>query len=231
MSENNLMHYAPKNVIGHFYIYGQVGESSNYIQLIEALRNAQEGDEIHIHIDSCGGYLYTAVSIIHAIWATNGHVVTHADGECSSAGSLLLFSGHSIIVNPLAHVMLHDGAYGNHDKMSTMKITADAAHKHLNEVYRTVYGPFFTDDEMGEILKGVDFYMMADEVLARIEQAIQNQREQEDVLVGESIEEKLEGLILLDPDEVPEDLVCPQCGRKARSEDSYLRNHGISCRG
>ena len=33
-----------------------------------------------------------------------------------------------------------------------------------------------------------------------------------------------------DPEPIfPEDLICPHCGSKARSEASYLKNHGDSC--
>jgi hypothetical protein len=33
----------------------------------------------------------------------------------------------------------------------------------------------------------------------------------------------------VDSVKIPEDLVCPHCGSKARTETSYLKNHGDNC--
>ena len=163
----------------HFFIHGEVGCSSNYIDLLDALYNGTEADTIYIHINTMGGYLDTAIELIQAMSTTPAHVITCADGLVASAGSLLFFSGHAFVVGKFCEVMLHDGSGGPYGKFNENKKSIDSSSKRLELLYHSVYEPFFTKKEVAKVLKGEDLYLLSEEVEERILKTMEVQ-EQED---------------------------------------------------
>jgi len=160
----------------HFYIHGEIGDSDEYVDLLDTLYTASESDIIMIHLNTPGGYLNTAVEIIHAIAQCSGTVVTCADGQVASAGSLLFFSGHTFIIGEFCEVMLHDGSGGNIGKINENLKSAEFTAKRLSHIYHTVYGRFFEYDEVEKILDGKDLYLNSTEVEQLIEEYIKEQQ-------------------------------------------------------
>ena len=160
----------------HFYIHGEIGDSDEYVDLLDTLYTASESDIIMIHLNTPGGYLNTAVEIIHAIAQCAGKVVTCADGQVASAGSLLFFSGQTFIIGEFCEVMLHDGSGGNIGKTNENLKSAEFTAKRLSHIYHTVYGRFFEHDEVEKILDGKDLYLNSTEVEQLLEEYIKEQQ-------------------------------------------------------
>lgn len=176
--DKDYMRAQPTGYTFHFFIHGEIGCSSGYIDLLDALYNGTEADTIYIHINTGGGYLDTAVELIQAISTTPAHVITCADGMVASAGSLLFFSGHAFVVGRFCEVMLHDGSSGPYGKFNENMKSIVSSSKRLEILYHSVYEPFFTKGEVKKVLKGEDLYLHADDVEKRILKVMEDREKQ-----------------------------------------------------
>lgn len=169
----------------HFYIHGEIGDSEEYVDLLDVLYTSSNTDIIMIHLNTPGGYLNTAVEIIHAIAQCEATVITCADGQVASAGSLIFFAGHTFLIGEFCEVMLHDGSGGNIGKINENLKSAEFIAKRLSHIYHKVYGRFLSYEEVEEVLNGRDLYLDSTEVEELIEKAIQEAGEEEEVVEQE----------------------------------------------
>ena len=166
-------------ITSHIYIHGEIGESEDYVDLLQALYNATPADTIILHLNTQGGYLNTAVEIIHAIAQCEGQVVGSADGLVASAGSLIFFACHSFLLGEFCEVMLHDGSGGAIGKINENLKSAKFTSKRLSHIYHTVYGRFFSEEEVDSVLDGRDLYLTAGDVEQLMEKAFEAAEEEE----------------------------------------------------
>ena len=152
----------------HEYIYEPIGQPSEYIHLVEMLNTASPYDVIHLHLNTPGGYLNTAISIIHAIQTTHATVLGYADGEVASAGTLILLSCHQFMISPYSHMMIHDGSYGPIGKFSEVHAMATHSTKQLRLICKDIYGVFLKKKEIDNVLLGIDMYFDAKDMEKRL---------------------------------------------------------------
>lgn len=162
----------------HYYISGKLDEAENYVELIDLLYGGRPQDTVYIHLNTPGGYLDSAIQIINAINATKSQVITVADGSVASAGTLILFSGDGIMINPFSYAMLHDGAEGLIGKLSENLKQAQFSSRFIRELCHHVYQPFFTEEEVDSILDGKDMWLTATELNERVVKAAKQQEEE-----------------------------------------------------
>jgi len=180
------MNFYPKDIVRaqttaityHFYLHGAIEGSEDYIDLLDALYNATHSDIIILHLNTPGGYLDTAVEIIHAIAQTEATVVGSADGLVASAGSLIFFACHTFILGEFCEVMLHDGSGGEGGKINENLKSAIFTSQRLSNIYHKVYGRFFSEEEVQAVLDGADLYLSAEDVELLIELAIESAEEE-----------------------------------------------------
>ena len=177
MRERDYVRAQASGITYHFYIHGVVGDSEDYVELLDTLYCASEDDILYMHINTVGGSLDTTVEIIHAMVESKANIVTCADGLVASAGSLLFFAGHAFKIGEFCEVMLHDGSGGDYGKINENLKAAQFTSNRIANIYRKIYGRFFTEAEIDDILGGKDFYLTSDDVGARIEVAIQESEE------------------------------------------------------
>lgn len=175
----------PKGARHNFYIYGPVSDDINeYVDMITIMDIAEECDEVHLFINTPGGSLDTTISIIHAMARCKAHIVTHADGQVASAGTLLFLAGSNYVVYPYAHCMFHDGSAGSIGKINENLKNMISTTNLIRRLCYDIYFPFFSHEEIDEILEGKDYYCDADEMVERINKGaeiieeLQNQEEE-----------------------------------------------------
>lgn len=164
----------------HFYIHGSVGPSEDYIDLLDTLYTATSSDIVYIHINSPGGYLDTACTILHAMAETEANVITCADGLVASAGSLIFFAGQAMKIGEFCEVMLHDGSSGELGKINENLKSAEFTSRRISNIYHKIYGRFLSKEEVDSVLDGKDLYLSGDEVEELIEKAIEEQGGEDD---------------------------------------------------
>jgi ATP-dependent protease ClpP protease subunit len=156
-----------------FRLYGEVEGPEFYSEWIDIMDSCTEHDVVHMYINTPGGDLDGAISLIHAMRRCEATVITYADGNIASAGTIILFAGDSIVVQPYAHFMAHDASSGGYGKISENKKSNDAVSSLVEQLYRDLYEPYITPKEIDSILAGIDLYLTADELKERVEKAQQ----------------------------------------------------------
>lgn len=160
----------PVGLVHNFYIFDEIQDPADYVDFITALDTASENDLINVYLNTPGGNLMTAISIIHAIKRSDATVIAHADGEVASAGSLIFFACPNKVIMPYAHLMLHDASMFSGGKLSESIKGITAMADLVFKIAHDTYYPYFSEQEIGEILDGRDFYCSAEDVYARLEQ-------------------------------------------------------------
>lgn len=167
-------------VVHHFYLYGEIGDPIDYVDIIHVLDTAHESDHVHLHLNTEGGQLTTAITLIHAMRRTKALITTHADGEVSSAGTILFLSGHMMAVYDYSHFMFHDGSGGMITKLNEAAKYIEATQKLLKKITIDIYSKVFSDQEIEDINRGIDRYMDSDEMYDRLLEYSQTLEQEED---------------------------------------------------
>lgn len=163
----------------HFYITGPIAEEDDYIDLIDTLYQGKPNETVIIHLNTPGGRLDITMQILNAIRTSEADVISIADGEVASAGSLILFACPNIGVQPYSYVMLHDGSEGAFGKVNENLKQAIFTTKLLSQIAHSVYEPFFTKEEVDRVLDGNDMWLTSEEVEERITNLTKSKQEKE----------------------------------------------------
>ena len=117
-----------------------INESEDFQQLLQVLRFAQPEDEVHLHINSPGGQLFTAIQIVTAIAESKAKSVTaHAEGLIASAATLIFLGCNQWTISPLSSFMFHTSSSFETGKMPDMLKSIEAHSEHLNSVCKMLY--------------------------------------------------------------------------------------------
>lgn len=83
--------------------------------------NKQSKEDINLFINSPGGYVVSAFSIIDTMNAIESKVNTIVMGDAASAGSLISSFGDKRLISENSRIMIHEVSAGTFGKISTMK--------------------------------------------------------------------------------------------------------------
>lgn len=161
--------FFPSGLIHNFHIYGEIDEAQDYVDFITVLDTATDNDLVNIYLNTPGGNLMTAISIIHAMNRSQTNIVAYADGEVASAGSLIFFAAPNKAVMPYSQLMLHDASMFTGGKLSESIKGITAMTELVSRMAHDIYYPYFNESEIKDILDGKDFYCNAEEIYARLE--------------------------------------------------------------
>lgn len=165
----------------HFYITGAIEYEDDYIDLIDALYQGQPNETIIIHLNTPGGRLDVTMQIINAMRTSDADVIAIADGQVASAGTLILFSAPSIGIQKFSYVMMHDGSEFAGGKVNENLRQAQFSSGLIKKICQEVYSPFFSEEEIADILDGRDLWLHSEEVEERINNLKNNITEEEEV--------------------------------------------------
>ena len=190
-----------------FYIDQDILEPSYYRNLITVLNNATENDLVILNINSQGGSLDSAISIMQALRDTRAETIAHTVGSCYSAATLLALSCNNVDVGEFSNWMIHDGSYAVASKSSDIVTRASFENKFIRNIFKSVYIPFISEQEMNDVMRGVDLWMTSEEVRERftkMQEKLQDefeaeleafQKEQEDDIEGAYIKPKTKKIL------------------------------------
>jgi ATP-dependent protease ClpP protease subunit len=147
----------------------EIGCPADYRELISILFNASEYDDVSIFINSVGGQLDTALAIIEGLKHTHAHVTAVLIGACHSAASMIMMYCHNIIVSESAYAMIHTASYGSSGNTSNVKAHTEFTSKQIDKLLEDTYEGFLSKEEMGNIKKGVELWLHAEDIQQRLE--------------------------------------------------------------
>ena len=179
-----------------FYIDQDILEPSYYRNLITVLNNATENDLVILNINSQGGSLDSAISIMQALRDTRAETIAHTVGSCYSAATLLALSCNNVDVGEFSNWMIHDGSYAVASKSSDIVTRASFENKFIRNIFKSVYIPFISEQEMNDVMRGVDLWMTSEEVrerFAKMQEKLQDEFEAELEAFQKEKEDDIEG--------------------------------------
>lgn len=146
------------------YITGPITSPDEYMEHFAALKVAQEGDVVTVHLSTQGGDLSTATMLIDHIRDCPAHVVGVVGMECASAGSALMMAMDEIRVSELSTALIHSFSYSVGGNAGSVHNHADFNNR-LNERWiRATYGDFLPEAKILRVLDGIDILLDADQI-------------------------------------------------------------------
>lgn len=161
-----------KKLIFHVRLNKDIGDPSEYTELLNVLRRAKEEDEVHIYINSPGGYLCSTVEIVNAMALCAGTVITHACGTVASAATLIFLAGHIQIIMEDVEFMCHYYSTGFWGKGQELEKYAKHSKKSNQKFMKRFYKGFLTKKEFKSLCNGKDFWFGSKELAKRVQRRI-----------------------------------------------------------
>jgi ATP-dependent protease ClpP protease subunit len=159
-----------QQVSAHTVFFDQnIGEPSKYRELIHLLYLAEEFDQFVFVINSSGGDLDGALSIIEGIKATNAKIRAIITGKCHSAASIIALNCDQVMVTDAAHMLVHTASYGAYGSTGQIKSNVDFSTKQIKHILEHTYAGFLTPAEISDVHKGVEFWFDAKEIEKRLQ--------------------------------------------------------------
>lgn len=164
------LEYSLSSIVHNKYEFNldeDIKEPSYYRNLIEVLNNATEQDLVVLNINSGGGHLDSAISIIDALRNTRANTLAWISGSAYSAAGIIALSCQNLEVGEFATLMCHNSQYGLGGYTTDIKDRAVFEHKMISKIMHSVYKHFLSVDEVEAVLANKTIWMDADEIIER----------------------------------------------------------------
>lgn len=145
---------------------------SEYRELISLLFNAGENEIINIFINSGGGQLDTALSIVEGLKNTNAHVTAFIMGACHSAASIIMMYCHTVVVLDNAYSMIHTASFGSSGNTSNVKNHTEFTVKQVEKLLNETYEGFLSKEELVMVKQGVELWFDSEAIKTRMTKRI-----------------------------------------------------------
>lgn len=150
-----------------YFLDEEIKELAYYRNLVKTLSSATDNDIVEIIINTDGGSLDTAETIISAISESDALVRANIIGKAYSAGSLIAMACHEVVVGSLATMMVHQASYGIGGNHTNILDQSHFMERRLTNLYERCYKWFLTEKEMKAVKQGVELWMTSDEIISR----------------------------------------------------------------
>lgn len=173
-----------------------IKDASFYRKAIDIIDNAGPNDFINIHIDTPGGDLSSAISIINAIRGSDAQILGTLEQKAFSAGSLILLACPNIMIKPYATLMAHSGMAGAWGAFDRATDQLGFFKEETTRLMREIYTGFFTEEEIESVVRGHrEIWLKDHEILSRLENLQKYRLEIQEV--AEALEEaEIERMVL-----------------------------------
>jgi ATP-dependent protease ClpP protease subunit len=78
------------------------------MDVVKALADAGDAEELEVHVNSPGGFVFDGITIYNAIRGFKGTKTVHVDGLAASIASVIALAGDRVVTNEGALWMVHD---------------------------------------------------------------------------------------------------------------------------
>lgn len=192
---NEQLSYSVSSITNNKYEFNideEIKEPSYYRNLIEVLNNATEQDLVVLNINSGGGMLDSAISIIDALRNTRANTLAWISGSAYSAAGLVALSCQNVEVGEFATLMCHNAKYGLGGYTTEIKDRAIFEYKMTTKILHSVYRHFLSTEEIESLLRNNTIWMDADEIIERLTVMQEKFKEEFEEEMGRLQQEELE---------------------------------------
>lgn len=153
--------------IKHFYLTEHIETPSVYNEFCHELKDLNEGDMVHLHINNGGGVIDSAVMISEAVQQCKATVIACLTGTVASAATMIALRCDDIQVAPFTQFMIHNYSGGVQGKGKEAKDQMDFVNAEIANTFREIYKDFLTEEEIDDVIDDHDIWMGRNEVLER----------------------------------------------------------------
>jgi len=182
----------PVAQVHEFYLSGEILDAEEYIEWFDIIRNASAVDTIRIYINSSGGDLYTTLQFLRVMSETEATIITSVEGACMSAATMIFLHGDQHEVTPHSLFMFHNYSAGVFGKGGEMYDQLQFERKWSENFMTEVYANFLTTEEINSMMHNKDIWMTSDEVVERLNRAVELAAKKEEEEEEEEEEETKE---------------------------------------
>lgn len=185
-------------------------DAKSFDEVVALLANATEDDEITWNIVSRGGYINSLEMLLgwkQMCQAKQIHVLTSE--AASAATAFFLSPADQYLVFDTASFMIHESNYGSGGTASNVRRHTQHVDKKNDKFVRTTYRGFLSEEEIEDVLKGVEIYLDADAIrnrLAEREQKLQEEAQEQHSNFLKELEEQEFDYSTLSVEELEEEL-------------------------
>jgi ATP-dependent protease ClpP protease subunit len=156
-----------------FYLNEPIKEPSYYSGLCNVFFNASPDDEIQMVVNSPGGRMDGMLTILDAIARTPAKTIAVLQGTCASAASFIALACDEIDVGPHASMLCHVTRGGLGGKTPDMFSAVQHLAQETEDVVRTYYSDFLTEEEIESLLQGREIYLLRADIIERLKNRMQ----------------------------------------------------------
>lgn len=190
------------STIHRFYLDQGIQYAEVYREFIDTLLTVPEHDEVHIYINTPGGNVSIGINIVNAMRNCKAKLVGHLMSECHSMGTFIFLECDEFVVNEDILLLFHAYSGWNFGKGNDAVTSAKENHKWLSSFFRKVYYPFFSHEEIDEIMPedgrgATDYYLNYEDMVERLKVLVEYRakqdeeaKEQEMQLIREALEDE-----------------------------------------
>ncbi len=143
---------------------------------LQVIRQASPDDTIRVVINSPGGVVSIAMAYVSAIRESQAQIVTHAEGNVCSAGTILWLACKDRTVSPLTEFMFHNYQGGTYGDGANMYAQIAFEKHYFDRLMNTFYTGVLTDTELATIKGGGQIWMDEIEILKRTPAVLLDER-------------------------------------------------------
>ena len=143
-----------------------LSDASNYRDVFEIIREAQECDVVEIILNTTGGDVFTMIQFVEELKtckATTRAIIYRA----FSAGAMIALACDEVITCTLSCMMIHTISWGVDGKTQEMKDQACFIHAMNKLLDDKLLAGFLTDEELKQLEFGKDFWFLSDDIIKR----------------------------------------------------------------
>mgnify|MGYP000294794669 CR=1 FL=1 len=159
------------------YVTGYIDAPEWYLEELQALKEATEGSNCSLFINSGGGNVSTAAQFLAKLTNTKARVTSHIEGSCHSAATLLFLAADSWVVGQDATMLIHNYSGGAFGKGNEILEHAEANKAWIHTLMDRVYTGFLTKEELTSVKENRDIWLNQEQILARLDNLIAHRAE------------------------------------------------------
>jgi ATP-dependent protease ClpP protease subunit len=150
------------------YICNHIFSPNEYVDIVDVLLSSKENDEVHIYLNSGGGWCRTTTQIVNAMKYCKANITCHASGLVASCATWIFLAGDHFVIDDDVEFMCHYYSGGMHGKGNEIKADADFSTKYYERLFKKIYKGFLTKDEIKKLIEGKDYYFTQKQVAKRL---------------------------------------------------------------
>jgi ATP-dependent Clp endopeptidase proteolytic subunit ClpP len=165
IDNNELYFYNDVNTESALIINKTLSDLARQLLIAKITFDLQETPHIKLHINSDGGEVFGALSIVDRIQASKVPVHSYAEGLVASASTLISVSCHKRYIRKNTILLIHQVRSwfeGTYEDFNDEKQNMDLIMKVVKDIY--LKHTKFTEDELNTLLKR-DIYLNADDAI------------------------------------------------------------------